>query len=410
MKYRLADNNDKNSLANMHYICGKRQCKGYMYQLGIPFLKVYYDILLNEKNSIVLIAENEKGVITGFISGTLAAEEHLLYLRRYKMRILFSLIPKIIQFPYILRGLINRLEFIYKKSNANKYSITEGPRIEYWAWDTNETTNYSIFMLKTYLNIVFSKGAHSIKGEIDIENNNIFTIHRRVGAKILHKYKLNDGRTRAIIEFVNNHCIKGFLVRSMAITDIERVVNIHIHAFPQFFLTELGKGFIRELYKDFVINESSICKVVLYDSIIMGFVVGSLKPRSLFKKLLIKNGYKFLWYTLNALVRNPYKVTIKLVYAFRYRGEPPSNFQNPALLSSIGVDPQSERKGIGKSLLHSFCDEAFLCGADCVYLTTDKINNDKVNNFYIMNGFQLESVIIQTGNREMNRYIKLPNN
>ena len=43
-----------------------------------------------------------------------------------------------------------------------------------------------------------------------------------------------------------------------------------------------------------------------------------------------------------------------------------------------------------------------------VYLTTDTIGNENVNLFYKKNGFRLEAIVEKTGGRNMNIYIKLP--
>ena len=64
--------------------------------------------------------------------------------------------------------------------------------------------------------------------------------------------------------------------------------------------------------------------------------------------------------------------------------------------------------GIGSHLINAFCSEAFLKGSDAVYLTCNKSDNDKVNSFYVKNGFKLLDVLEQTRGREMNRFIKLP--
>ena len=107
MKLRIANKSDIKSLAKMHLICGKIQPDGFMHQLGLNFLKAYYSILLNEKGSLIVIAEDEKGFIHGFCSGTLAAEKHLSELKRKKIKLAISLIPAIIKSPKIFLQLLN---------------------------------------------------------------------------------------------------------------------------------------------------------------------------------------------------------------------------------------------------------------------------------------------------------------
>jgi len=55
----------------------KAQIDGFMHKLGKTFLRTYYKVLLEEKNSIILIAIDHNGYGVGFHSGTMKAEEHL---------------------------------------------------------------------------------------------------------------------------------------------------------------------------------------------------------------------------------------------------------------------------------------------------------------------------------------------
>ena len=199
------------------------------------------------------------------------------------------------------------------------------------------------------------------------------------------------------------------VIRNMEETDLKEVVQLHIISFPEFFLTSLGKSFLFELYHNFLHFDSSICKVIQKDGYIQGFVVGSLNPEALFRNLLILKGYKFLFLAIGALIKNPVFVSGKLMYALKYRGERPEKLTNAALLSSVGINPAFAKGGLGSMLVKAFCEEAFLKNADVVYLTTDKIKNDPVNEFYIKNGFQLEGSFEKSAGRIMNRYIKYRN-
>lgn len=191
--------------------------------------------------------------------------------------------------------------------------------------------------------------------------------------------------------------------------DLEDVVEVHQKAFPEFFLTFLGKGFLTELYKGFIQSDASICKVAVSDKSIVGFVVGNLHPDVFFKKLYYKKGLRFLFLALGSMFRKPTLVIKKIFYALRYRGEKPEALENAALLSSIAVNPEIESKGVGSKMMEAFCDEAFQRGSDSVYLTTDEDSNDLTNRFYLKNGFHLEAVFTQTNSRKMNRYIKFSN-
>jgi ribosomal protein S18 acetylase RimI-like enzyme len=199
-----------------------------------------------------------------------------------------------------------------------------------------------------------------------------------------------------------------YTIRKMSKQDLEEVVRIHIKAFPGFFLTILGRDFLFNLYDSFLNDDLSICLVAVKNSFIKGFMVGNLKPDNLFRRMLFKKGYLFFFNSVSALLKSPVMVSRKLLSALRYRGDRPVKYKNGALLSSVGVDPDEELKGIGSNLVKVFCHEAFKRGSDVVYLTTDKFGNENVNLFYKKNGFRLESIIEKAGGRNMNIYVKFP--
>jgi ribosomal protein S18 acetylase RimI-like enzyme len=198
------------------------------------------------------------------------------------------------------------------------------------------------------------------------------------------------------------------IIRNMGKADLDEVVQLHTRAFPDFFLTSLGENFLHELYKSFLLDDSTISKIIEKDMQIKGFVIGTMKPDSFFRKMLFHKWFLLLVYALRAFVKNPVFVSRKLLYALKYRGERPEKLINAALLSSVGVDPLSAKSGFGTLLIKAFCDEAFLKNASAVYLTTDLVENDSVNAFYLKNGFHLEGVLKKTNGRLMNRYVKFP--
>ncbi|HEY5536106.1 MAG TPA: hypothetical protein VIL99_14365 [Ignavibacteria bacterium] len=175
-----------------------------MFKLGLPFLKTYYKLLIKEKNSVILIADDENGNLLGFASGTMDAEAHLSNLKRNVLRIGFSILPVLIKSPKLLNILLDHEKFVFLKEGYIQYGATSGPRSEYWAWRHNDKSNMSITLLKTWLKIMFTLGASSIKAEVDIDNKNLLVIYKFIGAKVVEHLNLKDGRKRVIIEYENN--------------------------------------------------------------------------------------------------------------------------------------------------------------------------------------------------------------
>jgi len=73
-------------------------------------------------------------------------------------------------------------------------------------------------------------------------------------------------------------------------------------------------------------------------------------------------------------------------------------------LVSIGVLPNTGKKGIGKKLMEAVREFATEEGAYEILLTTDSQNNEVVNRFYLKLGYVLDKTFESGGGREMNAY------
>jgi ribosomal protein S18 acetylase RimI-like enzyme len=186
---------------------------------------------------------------------------------------------------------------------------------------------------------------------------------------------------------------------------IQQVVDIHVQAFPDFFLTFLGPKFLREFYDSFSSESTGIGFVAEDDetSGAVGVVVGPLIPEGYFKRLLIKRWWAFCLASISAILKRPVVVK-RLLRALFYRGEPPQGAQR-SLLSSIAVSPKVQGRGIGRALVERWVEEVKRRGYAGCYLTTDANDNDKINNFYRKLGWKIESTYATPEGRLMNRYI-----
>jgi hypothetical protein len=176
-----------------------------MYKLGLSFLKIYYKLLVNEKNSLVIIAENNESVICGFCAGTFVAQEHIKTLKASRLKIAISLVPSIIKSPQLIFNILSRNKFINSNGKSSDISISSGPRFEYWAWSRKYKNSYmAVSLLKFWLKIMFNFGIDSVKAEVDLGNSDILKLHQKLGAQIIKEITLDDGRKRVHIEYKNN--------------------------------------------------------------------------------------------------------------------------------------------------------------------------------------------------------------
>ena len=184
---------------------------------------------------------------------------------------------------------------------------------------------------------------------------------------------------------------------------IRGVVDVHIRAFPDFFLTFLGPGFLKVFYKSFLYDDQGIGFIATENGRIVGAIVGPLKPDGYFRRLLLRKWYAFCFASIWAVLKKP-KVIKRLLRAVFYRGQAPAG-KDRALLSSIAVSPDAQGKGVGKALVMKWLDAVSARGGKGAYLTTDVGNNDTVNSFYQSLGWKVESTYETSEGRKMNRYV-----
>lgn len=175
---------------------------------------------------------------------------------------------------------------------------------------------------------------------------------------------------------------QGLTVRPMIPADVPAVVDVHLRAFPGFFLSFLGPRFLREFYRSFLRDPRGVAFVAeeTATSRILGVAAGPLSPDGFFRSLLARRWWAFFMASVGPLVRNP-GILPRLARAVSYRGEPPAGLKR-ALLSTIAVAPELQRRGIGLSLIGVWSEAVRAQGAPGCYLTTDAVSNDPVNRFY----------------------------
>ncbi len=202
VKFRNAKLVDANQIAHIHIESSKNQPGGFMYQLGYLFILNYYKILIQEKHSIVIIAEDGNGLIYGFCSGTLDASEHLVSLNKNRFLLFLSSLPSILKNPKLLIEIFNRNKHINNENNTIQFNNKIGVRNEYWGWRSNCDRSRSPELFKTWMDVVFSYGYDSFNGEVDSVNKNIVLFHKILGAKIIKEVKLPDGRIRFFVKYI----------------------------------------------------------------------------------------------------------------------------------------------------------------------------------------------------------------
>lgn len=186
---------------------------------------------------------------------------------------------------------------------------------------------------------------------------------------------------------------------------IDEIVETHMRAFPTFFLTFLGRRFLKEFYASFLVDDQGMGFVAEAepDGKVLGAVVGPLVPDGYFKRLLKRRWWAFCLASFTAVLKKPSTIK-RLMRAVFYRGEAPKGPKR-SLLSSICVGPECQGHGVGKALVEAWVAEAKRRGSGGCYLTTDAVDNEAVNRFYQKCGWRIETTFATPEGREMNRYV-----
>ena len=184
---------------------------------------------------------------------------------------------------------------------------------------------------------------------------------------------------------------------------IDEIVGIHLETFKGFFLTFMGKGFLKQMYSSYCTHEKSDILVAFEEgNTPIGFVAYSGDMSGLYKHMIKTRLISFAWFSVGAFFRRP-KAFMRIVRAFLKPGESKRE-ENYVELASIGVDPTIKSKGVGSLLVDALKSEVDFSKYAYISLETDAVNNEGANHFYIKNGFVLEREYETPEARKMNEY------
>ena len=195
-------------------------------------------------------------------------------------------------------------------------------------------------------------------------------------------------------------------IRRATISDVETIVKIHEQAFPDFFLTTLGKSFLCLYYNCMCNCGDAITLCAEEDGEIKGFATSSYYSHGFNTTLIKKNILKFVLMGVELMFTKP-KAILRLVKNLDKKAEGNAVEDNGeyAELYSIAVMPGNQGSGIGKKLLVA-TEENVAKHNSKISLTTDYYNNEKTIGFYHSLGYQDYYEFVTYPERKMWRMIK----
>lgn len=183
---------------------------------------------------------------------------------------------------------------------------------------------------------------------------------------------------------------------------IDEIVTIHLNTFTGFFLTFMGRGFLKQMYQSYCDHEGSGLLVAEDNGKSIGFVAYSSNFSDLYKFMIKTRLVQFGWYSIGAFFRRP-SAFMHIIKAFWKLGEVKRK-EKYVELSSIGVDPDSKSKGIGSMLIDNLKKLVDFEKYAYITLETDAVNNEGAIRFYEKNGFVRERMFVTEEGRKMYEY------
>lgn len=195
------------------------------------------------------------------------------------------------------------------------------------------------------------------------------------------------------------------VIKPILKSDIDTVVKIHIAAFPDFFLTQLGSAFLHLYYKSVLKHELGIMMGAYRDAGLVGFCATTQLSKSFNSSLIINNPFLFSFVGVRLLFTKP-KAIIRLFKNLTKSSSDNNDDGSYAEILSIGVDPKQQGGGVGRKLLKAVEEELEKNKIDKLSLTTDYYNNDNAISFYKSLDYKIMYVLETYPNRKMYRLIK----
>lgn len=193
-------------------------------------------------------------------------------------------------------------------------------------------------------------------------------------------------------------------IQNATIDDIGSIVNIHLQAFKDFFLSSLGKDFLKLYYSCFIKNSKAVVLVAESDNEIIGFAAATSVSKGFNTSLVKENIFSFALISVKLLFTKP-RALLRLVRNLTKTSDNGKFDDNYAELFSIGVLPAGQGKGIGKMLLSTIEHNLRDIGTQKLSLTTDYYNNTAVP-FYQSMGYTVLYDFTTYPKRRMYRFIK----
>lgn len=190
-------------------------------------------------------------------------------------------------------------------------------------------------------------------------------------------------------------------IRSMKSSDINQVVEIYCKIFPRSRSTQLGTRYIHKMLYWFITKQASLCFVADENGETTGYIVGAIRGygRKIFRYAFLEIILGLLMHPTLWFQKSTFALWYSYIQAFtpaqilserKVNISPINKTPIRAALASVGVQPSSQGKGLGKLLLKAFEQAAKDEGAELLGLSVE-IDNLSARKLYEESGWKIDS-------------------
>ncbi|HBG28775.1 MAG: hypothetical protein A2Y10_07065 [Planctomycetes bacterium GWF2_41_51] len=160
---------------------------------------------------------------------------------------------------------------------------------------------------------------------------------------------------------------------------------LHIQGISTGFISSLGKRFVTTLYEAIAEDKNSFGFVAVEDDKVLGFVAFSTNLSKLYKYVILKKGFKFVFVLAKKMLS--LQVINKILHNIFYPSKMAKMDLPDAELLSIVVATEGRGKGIAKQLVDAGFEECRKRGIDKVKVLV-AADNEIANKLYQKCGFE----------------------
>lgn len=191
------------------------------------------------------------------------------------------------------------------------------------------------------------------------------------------------------------------MIRNACEKDLGSIVDLHLKAYPNFFLTKLGPQFLLLMYKIFLEKKDNIFIVNEEVNGLTGLIVGLPNEGSGDLTLALRYIYPLFRSLIRPVVYNPTFILIHLLNNIFFKNNQPEMPTNSIIVRSVCVCPSGQGRGTGSILMTEFSRLSAISGYTKIVLTTDADNNNAALSFYFKNEFKILNSYCQSKKRKM---------